>query len=138
MTYLSTDEFVARFGEAETIRLTDEEGDGFIGEAALAAAIAAVAEIADGYIAARYAVPLNPPPAMVKSIVADLARARLYPRDLPEGVDTAAKAALRMLEQISKGLLTLPSAAPLAPAPSASPVLVSPGHRQYPDRLKDY
>ena len=73
--------------------------------------------------------------------IADLARARLYPRGAPEGVETAAKAATRTLERIASGALQLGLPAietPPATAPSEAPVMILSGRRAYPDGLVDF
>lgn len=136
--WLSVAEFVARFGLEETVRMTDGDGSGRIDRALLVNALTDAQAIAEANIAARYALPLTDPPPLVKTAIADMARARLYPRGMPEGVADAAKVAERRLEQIGSGKLKLPAAAPIAEAPSASPILISPGRRQYPGGLEDY
>jgi phage gp36-like protein len=136
--YLSIAEFVANFGLEEVVRMTDLAGDGRIDRDLLVNALAAVQAVADAYIANRYAVPLVEAPAVVKTAIADMARARLYPRGAPEGVSDAAKAALKLLERIGAGQLPLPALEAPAEAPSSAPIAVSAGTRQYPDGLSDY
>jgi phage gp36-like protein len=136
--YLSIKEFVDRFGLEEVVRMTDLDGSGRIDRAYLVNALSDAQALAEINIAAAYAVPLVEVPAIVKTAIADTARARLYPRGAPDGVDGAAKAANRILERISKGELQLPSQQPIAQAATSSPILVRPGARQYPDGLKDY
>lgn len=118
--------------------MTDSDGTGRIDRALLVNALGAVQAKADVYISARYKVPLDPVPEIVKVAIGDMARARLYPRGAPEGVSDDAKAAEKLLEKISDGRLPLPSAAALPQAASSAPILVSPGRRQYPNGLQDY
>ncbi|HEX8224475.1 MAG TPA: phage protein Gp36 family protein [Allosphingosinicella sp.] len=136
--YLSIAEFVAKCGLEETVRMTDVDGSGRIDRGLLVGALGDAQAVADAFISAVYAVPLAEVPQIVKVAIADMARARLYPRGAPEGIDGARKAALALLERISKGQLPLPASAPIAAAPSSSPILIQPGRRQYPDGLKDY
>lgn len=136
--YLSVTEFVNRFGLDEAVRMTDVDGSGRIDRAMLVAALSDAQATADVHIAAAYAVPLASVPAAVKTAVADLARARLYPRGAPDGVADAAKAAMRLLERVGEGKVPLPAQAPIATAPAASPVLISPGRRRYADGLEGY
>jgi len=137
--YLTIDAFVRKFGIDEVVRMTDVSGTGRIDRDLLINALSDFQAIADSYIGARFAVPLADAPELVKTIVADGARARLYPNGAPEGVADAAKAALKLLDQISKGQLPLPSLTAQAPAPDTpTPIAVSPGSRQYPDGLQDY
>lgn len=137
--YLSISAFVAKFGLDEVVRMTDIAGDGRINRDLLVNALSDFQAIADAYLAALYAVPLVDPPELVKTIIADGARARLYPNGAPEGVADAAKAALKLLDQISKGQLPLPSLTAQTPAAdTATPIAVSSGCRRYPDGLQDY
>ena len=132
--YLSITEFVANFGLDEVVRMTDVAGDGRIDRDLLVNALAAAQALADAYVAARFTVPLVSPPQLVKTIVADLARARLYPNGAPEGVGDAAKAATALLVQIGAGKLQLPGIDAAAETPATdtpAPVVVSPGTRQY-------
>lgn len=136
--YLTIVEFVDKFGLEEIVRLTDTAGDGRIDKKMLVAALTDVQSIADAYIAAVYTVPLASVPAIVKTAIADMTRARLYRQGVPDGVDAAAKAAMKILERISEGKLPVPSLTALTPATSPAPVKVSEGTRQYPDGLADY
>ncbi len=137
--YLSIDEFVRRFGLPETVRMTDADGSGRIDRALLVAQLVDAQAIVEAHLAGRYALPLAEVPLPVKKAIADLARASLYPGGAPDGVAEAARASMRMLEQIRDGRLTLPSAVPLSPAAiAADPVLFDAGERAYPDGLQDY
>jgi phage gp36-like protein len=136
--YLSIAEFVARSGLEEVVRMTDVRGDGRIDRQLLVSTLIAVQSVADALLAGRFAVPLAEVPEIVKTALADMARARLYPRGAPDGVAEQGKAGLRILERLAEGRMTLPTLAPAAPAPSTTPILISPGQRQYGDRLKDY
>jgi phage gp36-like protein len=129
--YLSIGEFVDRFGLEEAVRMTDQDGSGRIDRQFLVSALAAVQSVADAYLAGRFAVPLAEVPEVVKTAIADMVRARLYPRGAPEGVAEQGKAGLRILERLADGRLTLPTLSPAAPAPSTTPILLNPGQRRY-------
>lgn len=137
--YLSIARFVEKVGLDEAVRLTDVNGVGRIDRATMVAALADAQSLVDAHIAARYTVPLATVPALVEVWVGDLARARLYTRDMPEGVKRAADSAQRMLERVAAGQLPLAGVAPdAATAASSSPVMIAPGKRAYPDGLGDY
>lgn len=136
--WLSIAEFVDMFGIEEVVAMTDVDGVGRIKQSLLVKALTSAQSLGELNLAVRYALPLAEVPEAVKTAIADIARARLYPRGAPEGIDTAGKAAVRVLERISKGELPLPVATPPAPAESAAPILSAPGCRQYPHGLKDY
>lgn len=137
--YLTIAEFVDRFGLPEVVAMTDGVGDGRIDRALLVSALVDAQATADAHMAGRYAVPLATVPQVVKMWVADLARARLYPRGAPEGVADQAKQSMRMLERVAAGTLPLPAAEQLAaPAASDTPILNFSGGRTYPDNLTNY
>jgi len=136
--YLTISEFVDRFGLPEVVAMTDGEGSGRIDRALLVSALVSGQAVADAHIAARYAVPLQDVPLIVKKIVGDLARAELYPRGAPEGVADQVKQSMRMLERIQSGAMPIPAGTAPAEAPSENPILIQPGYRAYPDGLKGY
>ncbi len=136
--YLSIGDFVGRFGFDEVVRMTDAEGAGRIDRALLVAALADAQAIADSYLAIRYQVPLATVPPIVSMIVADLARARLYPRGAPEGIAEAAKLAEQRLKSIQAGAMNL--GLPVATAPATAedaPILWQPGQRRFPASMMD-
>jgi phage gp36-like protein len=80
-------------------------------------------ELVDAHLRGRYNLPLLPVPTVVKDMSVNLARHWLYARrpegsELPDAVTRTYKAALKMLEQVRDGLLTIgESAGPAAPEP---------------------
>ncbi len=95
-TYLTADEYVARFGIQETVALTDELGGGTVGQA-LGKALSDAAARIEAYLAGRHTLPLAATPEVLKVIAADLARERLFTNHPTEEVtrraDQAALAA---------------------------------------------
>jgi phage gp36-like protein len=106
-------------------------------------AISDAGELIDGYLRDRYALPLAEVPGLIGTLAADIAVYRLYARraklDPPEGVQERYKNALKLLEQIQKGLICLGvGSVPTPEAPSDS-VLVSAGQRIFTQRtLRGY
>jgi phage gp36-like protein len=109
MAYLTVQEYLDRFFEAETISLTDPAGV-VVDEDKLATEIEGASNTADGYIGVRYSTPLDPVPDVVKDIVADLARERLFNLQPVEEVTKRADRARSMLKDISKGVMVLVAA----------------------------
>lgn len=137
--YLTITAFVDRFGLDEVVRMTDGDGAGRIDRKLLIAALIDAQAVVDAHLAGRYALPLATTPPVIALAVADLARARLYPRGAPDGVGDAAKSALRMMERIQGGQMTLGVAAADVPATATeTPILISKGTRQYPNGLAGY
>lgn len=136
--YLSIAEFVARFGLEEVVRMTDTAGTGRIDRAYLINAFVAIQSQIDVHLSASYAVPLATVPEVVKTAMADGARARLYHNGAPDGLAGQAALAMKLIERIGRGELPLPSAIAIEASSTATPIAVSPGSRQYPDGLADY
>jgi len=136
--YLSIAAFVEAVGLDEVLAMTDVDGSGRVNRGLIVGALTAAQAIADAHLAARYPVPLATVPAIVELAIADIARARLYPKGAPDGVATANREALDTLKRISTGALPLGVATPPPAAPSETPILISPGWRAYPDGLQDY
>jgi phage gp36-like protein len=107
MAYLTQAEYIERFGELETIRVTDESKTGALDVEKLQAAIDGAEEFVDGYLAVRYPLPLASAPELVLEITADLARERLFKtRPLP-AVTEAADRARAYLKDLSAGRAVL-------------------------------
>lgn len=134
---LTIAEFVQRFGLDETVRMTDERGDGRIGKDLLVGALTAAQAIVQAALGSRYTLPLADVPEIVKVWIGDIARARLYPNGAPDGIDAPAKAAQRALERIEDGKSSLPGAMAAAPSDEGGVAFHS-GGRAYPDSLAGY
>lgn len=114
MTYATQADLVERFGETEIAQLTDRDNGAVIDATVVARALAdADAEI-DGYLAARYALPLATAPALLTRLAADIARYRLYDERTTEAVRQRYQDATRMLDRIAAGTVDLGAAAPEA------------------------
>ncbi len=109
MSYATRQEMIDRFGEDELIQLTDRANPpaGVIDNNVLDAALAdADAEI-DGYLQARYSLPLASVPLSIKRLARDIARYYLYDDGVPAVVAERYKEATRTLERISSGVVQL-------------------------------
>ncbi|MGW8138977.1 phage protein Gp36 family protein [Sphingomonas zeae] len=138
--WLSIAALVKRFTLDEVVRMTDPDGSGRIDRDLLIGALIDAQSIVEAHIASRYALPLATVPRILEMAVGDLARARLYPRGVPEGIADQAKAAMALLVRIQKGdaTLGLPAAVTPAETDSDAPVVIAPGQRAYPDWLRNY
>jgi phage gp36-like protein len=106
MAYLTQLEYLSSFDEAETISLTDPNGVE-IDDTKLNAALKDGSDIVDSYVGSRYTVPLSPIPDVIKNIVADLARERLFTLHPNDEVTKRADRARAMLKDIAKGVMVL-------------------------------
>jgi phage gp36-like protein len=110
------------------IQLTDDTNAGAIVEAKVTQAITDAYAEAWPYVGVKYSVPIaTPEPAILQKIVVDIAIYNLYARkveEIPETRSERYKNAIRQLEGISKGTISLgidpPPAAPTAGAPETN------------------
>ena len=98
--------------EQDLIELTDDMiPAAVIVSANVNKAISDAGEMIDGYLRARYTLPLSPLPGLIATLACDIAVYRLYARRVrltpPEGVSERYKNALKLLGQIQKGEIDL-------------------------------
>lgn len=108
MSYATLQDLVDRFGLAELIQRTDEEGTGEPDTTKIARALVAADTLIDGYLMGRYALPIagTVPPLLV-DIACDVARYKLYTIDVPELVRRNYEDAVKRLADIQAGRITL-------------------------------
>jgi phage gp36-like protein len=128
----------------DLIELTDDSGSGVIDEVVVDKAIANATEQIDGYLRGRYTLPLSPVSGLIGTICADLALYRLYARrprlSVPESLSERYKNAVKLLENIQKGVITL-GATGTSTEPAASstgPSFNAPERLFSRESLKDY
>lgn len=107
MGYATLDDMQRRFSEAELIDLTDRGGLGVIDSAVLDAALNDAKATINGYLAARYPLPLSTVPDVLSRVSCDLARYYLYDERATEQVTKRHDDALKLLKQLSEGVVTL-------------------------------
>lgn len=111
-----------KFGEKELIELTDNEApyQGVINLDKLNAAMQAANSEIEGYIAARYALPLQLVPPFLQSLGCDMARyhACIGAMSDNDPIKTRYDNAIKSLKEVSKGTIALGS----APTGEAAPV----------------
>lgn len=113
MAYLTQPELEERFGSEVILQLSDHRGAGIPDAATIAAALSdADAEI-NGYLGARYALPLTSVPDSVKGYAAVIARYNLWRRNVPaeHPAYVAYRDTLKALHAIATGEIVLPLAA---------------------------
>ena len=106
MAYLTKAEYLERFDETETINLTDPDGAA-VNDTRLNDALQAGSDMVDSYAAKRYTLPLSPVPVIVKDMVADLARERLFTLHPNDEVTARADRARAWLKDLSRGVVEL-------------------------------
>jgi phage gp36-like protein len=107
--------------QAFVVQLTNDTGGATVDQAKVDKAISDADELIDGFLRGRYTLPLSSLPNLVRKFSVDIAVFNLYSRrpelETPENVVTRYKDALKLLEQIQKGLVTLGIAGAQTPEP---------------------
>lgn len=110
MNYATAEDFVLRVGEVQAIELTDRDLQGDINEQVLDMALSDSSSQIDGYLAARYALPLATVPQNLVRLCCDLARFRLASMSqvaITDEIIARYKLSLKELEDISAGKISL-------------------------------
>lgn len=109
MAYATYADLIAAHDEQYLIQLTDSDNNGIADPEKIAQAIEAAEADINARISSRYAVPLNPVPALAKAHAAILAISLLYSRngqDKPQSVIDDVKAVHKLLDRIGEGKAT--------------------------------
>lgn len=107
MAYCDLAGLVARFGDAELLRIADRDDDDKIDNDVVDGALNDASDEIDAYIGTRYSVPMSPAPALLVRLCADIARYRLYDENPLDEVAERYKQAITTLRDISNGRATL-------------------------------
>lgn len=110
--YCTLADIQATVPASDLIQLTDDTvPPAAVNQVNVDRAITDAGELIDGYLRGRYALPLSPVPGLINTLAADVAVYRLYARRIkltpPDGVTERYKNALKILEQIQAGKITL-------------------------------
>jgi phage gp36-like protein len=144
VAYLTAEDLAAQVPAHQLLELADDDGDGQADAAVLAAAIAAAEATVDGYLQARYRLPLAAVPAVLTRLARDLAVWELWSRrDTPEvekrPVYLRWKEALRFLEKLAAGEVLLGVEPQPEQAPATARVERGPADRVFTrDSLKGF
>lgn len=141
MSYATQQNLVDRFSEQELIELTDRADPpaGAIDAAAVAKALEDADGEINGYLAAKYTLPLDPVPLVLQRLAADIARYFLYKDRVTEIVEKRYKDAVRFLKDVASGAVRLGvDAANEEPAASGGPTYSAPDRVFTSDTLSDF
>jgi phage gp36-like protein len=110
MPYATPADLAVRFGADRLIELTDRDRDGLADDPQIAQALDDASFEIDGYLAARYKLPLPTVPPLLARIACDIAIYRLLSLRRMGDIEDARRRyedARRLLESISKGVVAL-------------------------------
>ena len=121
MSYVTQSQLIDRYGERMLVQLTDRgvPAIGAIDDAVVARALADTDAMIDGYLAARYALPLASVPAALTDAAAEVAIYKLHRKSPDTKIQQDYDNALKRLADISKGVFVL-QVAGVEPATSAT------------------
>lgn len=131
MTYATQQNLIDRFGEEELIQLTDRDDLGAIDATVISRALGDADATINGYLAARYTLPLEAPlPEILERLACDIARYALFDDQVTEIVEKRYKDAIALLRDVSAGKAELgisdtgskPASKSLAQISSTTPV----------------
>lgn len=128
MSYATVANLETRFGAAEVLQLSDRDGNGTADAGVIQQALDDADALINGHLAARYQLPLASVPPVLVQYACDIARFLLFKDAAPEVVARRYQDALRFLERVASGTISLgvqpapAAAAPAAAAASAAPV----------------
>jgi len=106
MRYATYADIILNHDERIIIELSDDNGDGIADVAVVNAVLAQADAEINARIATRYAIPMNPVPALATPLAASLAVGLLYARksgDLPLSVKESMQSAKKLLDRIGEG-----------------------------------
>ncbi len=104
MPYATQQNLIDRFGEEELIQLTDRENLGEINTTVVDRALGDADSLINGYLAARYTLPLTAPiPDDLERLACDIARYQLYGDRVTDQVAQRYKDAIALLRDVSTG-----------------------------------
>lgn len=111
MPYCALTDITKTVPEKDIIQLTDDNGLGVVDQVKADDAISYADQLIDSYLRGRYPLPLTTVPGLIKNLSADIALFHLYGRrielNIPESIMAKYKNAIKLLEQIQKGLISL-------------------------------
>jgi len=109
MSYTTLADLTERYGERLLIDLTDraEVATGEVDVSVVNRALTDADALIDGYLAARYVLPLAVVPDLVASLAQVITAWNLHVYEPNPKIDADYKAAIRSLEAISKGVIRL-------------------------------
>lgn len=140
-SYATKQDLIDRFGEQELIERTDRVHipPSTVDDAVVDQALGDATSEIDGYIAARYTLPLASVPRRLVKVTCDLARYYLLGNAADDTARAAYEDGVKWLVNVSKGVVQLdkPEGGD-APAPAGGPQVSSVPHTFDPDTMRDF
>lgn len=112
MTYCTSEDIEIQIGTSSLIQLTnDDTSQQTVDSVVVEEALIYSSTLIDGYLRGKYSLPLNTRFPLLRVIAIDISIYRLYSRriytEIPETILENYKNAIKTLEQLKKGVITL-------------------------------
>jgi len=134
MAYCTQEDITEQLPTADLVALTDDEGFGEVNASRVSRAINDAEALIDAHCQARYPLPLDPVPSIIRRICVDLAIYNLFSRrvddDLPKVRESRKADAMRFLEKVASGGILLGAVTP-EPSANAQAAIVSAPERNF-------
>lgn len=108
MTYASISDLAERAGDQELRQIADRDRDQLPDQPVVDAALIHADNVINGYIAAKFTLPLATVPDLVRTWAVSIARYILHRNGAPEHVAQDYKDALAALKDVAAGRIALP------------------------------
>ena len=118
MSHATAQDMIARVGSQELNQIADRDQNGVFEPEVVQVALDDASALADGYLRARYSLPLPQTPTLLIAIVVDIARYQLHDGAPTESVQSGHRGAMARLNDIAAGRLVLDVGAPQPPTGS--------------------
>ncbi|MDR5655405.1 gp436 family protein [Ruixingdingia sedimenti] len=115
MAYATLADLIERAGDAEILQIADRDRDGVPDPDVIGPALRDASDLIDGYVGARYDLPLASVPPQLRPWAVSIARYALHRNGAPDHVRRDYDDAIAALEDVVKRLIALPVAAGDAP-----------------------
>ena len=125
MTYATLPDLIKRAGQQEILQIADRDRDGTPDPDVVEAAIRDGMNVVNGYVAAKYAVPLPSVPDLVRTWTVSIARYTLHRNTPPDHVRTDFEDAIKALKDVAAGRIVLPVEAGEEPPASVAGTIMS-------------
>lgn len=119
MSYASLADLIERAGEDEILQVADRDSDGVIDPDVVTAALVHADNMANGYLAVRFALPLATVPDLLRTWCISIARYHLHRDGPPDHIVRDYRDAIASLKDLARGVIDLPIGVN-DPAPAAS------------------
>lgn len=126
MSYCTADDILKWIESSELVQLTDDGDLGVVNDTVVGNAIEYASAVIDGYLGARYTLPLATVPVILKTYCTDIAICALYdrrPAGRPEHWQDRCKNADRFLGLVAAGKISLGAADPAGTGESDTAVV---------------